>query len=466
MSSGPARSRAQETRLRQRIEAVLCKQPADYLEIRLEERQTTHLQCQDGDLEDVRRTADRGGNVRALVKGGWGFVSFNDLERLEEYAALAVAQARSVGRGKSVLAPVEPVTDSVLLHWVKSPLNVPLLGKKHLFEEYHQAMVDASPHVQTTFADYGETHRQLTFANSEGTFLEQEQGDITATFVALAQDEDGFQSAHLSVGSADDYGAIEQRHQELAEVARHAEALLKARPVEGGVYTVVIDPELAGVFIHEAFGHLSEADGLYEDERIRALMSLGRRLGPACLNVTDGAAGHNLRGSYRYDDEGTPASKTCLIRDGILVGRLHSRQTAGVMGEAATGNARAVHYRFPPLVRMTHTRVEPGNVGFEEMIADIREGLYVRGSYGGETSLDTFTFSAVSANLIRNGQLAELVRGVELAGNVFETLANIEAIGDDLTCDQSGSCDKRQQLGLPTSSSSPHLRIRNVVVGG
>ena len=452
--------------MRDHIEAVLSKQQADYLEIHIEEREATHLQCQDGELEEIRRTTECGGNVRALIRGGWGVVSFNDLDRLEEYAALAVAQARSVGRGKSVLAPVEPMVDSVPLQWIKSPLTVPLAEKKRLFDEYHQAMVSASSQVRTTFTDYGETYRWLVFANSEGTFLEQEQGDVIATFVALAYDRDDFQSAHLSVGSANDYGVIENRHQELAEVARRAEALRKAKPVKGGVYTVIIDPELAGVFIHEAFGHLSEADSMYEDEQARALMSLGRRLGPPCLNVVDGAAGHNLRGSYKYDDEGTPASKTYLIREGVLVGRLHSRQTAGIMGEAATGNARAVSYRFPPIVRMTNTYIEPGGVTFEEMIADVQEGIYVRGSYGGQTSLDTFTFSAAAATMIRNGQLAEPVRGVELAGNVFETLANIEAIGSDLAYDQSGVCNKGQQFSLPVSSGGPHIRIRNVVIGG
>jgi len=455
-----------KTTLRCRIEAMLRKQRADYFEIHIEERETTHLQCQDGELEDVRRVTDRGGNVRALIKGGWGFVSFNDLDRLDEYAALAVAQARAVGRGKSVLAPVEPVVDSVPLQWIKSPLTIPLTEKMRLFNEYHQAMVGASPQVQTTFADYGEAHRKLIFANSEGTFLEREEGDVTATFIALAHGQDDFQSAHLGIGSADDYGVIENQHQKLAEVAHRAEALLGAKPAREGVYTVVIDPELAGVFIHEAFGHLSEADSLYEDEQVRALMSLGQRLGPPSLNVVDGAAGHNLRGSYKYDDEGTPASQTYLIREGVLVGRLHSRQTAGIVGETATGNARAVSYHFPPIVRMTNTYIEPGDVSLEEIMSDVKEGIYVKGSYGGETSLDTFTFSAAAASMIRNGRLAEPVRGIELTGNVFETLANIEAIGDDLVYDQSGDCDKGQQFSLPISNGSPHIRIRNVVVSG
>ncbi len=328
-------------------------------------------------------------------------------------------------------------------------------------------MVSASPQVQTTFSDYYEIHRRLLFANSEGTYLEQEQGDINATFIALAQDQDDFQTAHLSVGSPNDYGVIENRHQDLAEVSRRAEVLLKAKPAKGGMYTVVIDPELAGIFIHESFGHLSEADYVYEDQQAKALMSLGRQMGPPSLNVVDGAAEHGMRGSYKYDDEGTPASKTYLIRDGILVGRLHSRLTAGSMGEATTGNARAVSYRFPPIVRMTNTYIKAGGFTFQDMIADIQEGIYVMGSHGGETSLDTFTFSAAAAVMIRGGQLAEWVRGVELAGNVFETLLNIEAIGDDLLFDQGGNgCSKEQQTSLPVSSGSPHLRIRNMIISG
>lgn len=452
--------------LRDHIRAALHKQQADYIEFRFEENESTSLECRDGEIEDIRRTTGRGGNVRALVKGGWGFVSFNNLSRLDEYVALAIAQARLVGQGKSVLAAVEPVVDRVPLRWLKSPFTVPLAEKKQLFDEYHQAMVSASARIQTTFISYSESRRRLTFANSEGTYLEQEQGDITAMFEAVARSEDDLQSAHLSLGSPNDYGVLEGRHRDMAEVAGRAEALLQAKPIKGGVYTVVMDPELAGVFIHEAFGHLSEADFIYENKQARALMELGRRLGPACLNIVDGAAVPNLRGSYKYDDEGVPSSKTYLIREGVLVGRLHSRQTAGMMGEVVTGNARAVDYHFPPIVRMTNTYIEPGEMTFEEMIADIQEGIYARGSYGGETSMDTFTFSAAVGTMIRNGKLAELVRGIDLSGGIFETLANIEAVGNDLTYDQGGGCSKGRQILLPVSSGSPHLRIRNVLVAG
>lgn len=173
-----------------------------------------------------------------------------------------------------------------------------------------------------------------------------------------------------------------------------------------------------------------------------------------------------LRGSYKYDDEGMPASKTYLIREGILIGRLHCRETATKMGERPTGNARAINYLFPPIVRMTNTFIEPGTASFEEMLGGIKEGVYVKDWYGGTTSLEMFTFSAGEGYMIRDGKLAELLRPVVLSGNVFVTLGNIDAIGDDLKLNQGGGCGKAGQSPLPVSNGSPHIRVRSCLVGG
>jgi len=145
---------------------------------------------------------------------------------------------------------------------------------------------------------------------------------------------------------------------------------------------VVLDPVIAGVFVHEAFGHLSESDFVYENDRLKDVMVLGRRFGGEHLNIVDGAAVPGLRGSYKYDDEGVPATRSYLIKEGVLVGRLHSRETAAKMGEKPTGNARALDYRHPPIVRMTNTFIEPQGVSIEDMIADIKEGVYVKNWYG------------------------------------------------------------------------------------
>jgi TldD protein len=195
-------------------------------------------------------------------------------------------------------------------------------------------------------------------------------------------------------------------------------------------------------------------------------MTLGKGFGSAQLNIVDSAAVPGLRGSYKYDDEGAPATKTYLIREGKLVGRLHSRETAARMDEAPTGNARAISYRFPPIVRMTNTYIEPQSTTFDDMIADVKEGVYVKNWYGGMTSMEMFTFSAGEAYMIRNGKIAETLRPVVLSGNVFDTLKNIDAIGNDLDMNQGGGCGKAGQSPLAVSNGSPHIRIQHCLVGG
>ena len=148
------------------------------------------------------------------------------------------------------------------------------------------------------------------------------------------------------------------------------------------------------------------------------------------------------------------------------MGRLHSRETAAKMGEQPTGNARAINYSHQPIVRMSNTYIEPKATTFEEMISDIKEGVYAKNWYGGMTSMEMFTFSAGETYMIRNGKIAELLRPVVLSGNVFTTLENIDAIGNDLDMNQGGGCGKGGQSPLPVSNGSPHITISDCLVGG
>lgn len=450
---------------RSRLAEALKGQPADYVEIRIEEAEATRLQYRGQELEEVSRSSSLGGNVRALAKGGWGFVCFNDLNDLPGRVELAVRQARLVGKETSQLAPVAPVVDFVEAQVGKDPGKLSLAQKKELLDQYNE-VIWSVPHIQTSVIGYGDGRKKVIFANSEGTYIEQGRVDVILRLMALARDGAEVQQAHLSLASPGDFSQMEGLHQKVREMAEKAVTLLSAPKVKGGEYTVILDPVLAGVFAHEAFGHLSESDFLYENERMKEIMVLGRHFGGSHLNIVDGAAVPGLRGSYKYDDEGVPATKTYLIREGVLSGRLHSRETAAKMGEKPTGNARALDYHHPPIVRMTNTYIEAGSTSFQDMLSDIKEGIYARNWYGGSTSMEMFTFSAGEAYMIRNGRLAELLRPVMLTGNVFATLENIDAIGDDLYMNQGGGCGKGEQVPLPVSDGSPHIRIRHCLVGG
>jgi TldD protein len=285
-------------------------------------------------------------------------------------------------------------------------------------------------------------------------------------FAATARDGDQVQTGRETTGSRRAYEDLEGLDQQVMASAKRAVDALDLPTVRGAAYEVVIDPILSGLFVHEAFGHLSEADMAYENPDLLEAMSMGRRFGPEALQIFDGAAPQGHRGSYFYDDEGTPATTTQLIQDGVLVGRLHSRETAGKLGEAPTGNARCLNYHYSPLVRMTNTWIERGTTPVNDLFADIKEGVYARNWLEGMTNGEMFTFTAGEAWMIRNGELAEPVRDVTLSGNVFRTLADIVAIGDDFYWDESGGCGKGGQNGLPVGCGGPSLRIKNVVVGG
>ncbi len=444
---------------------ILKRYRADFIEVHLEESRNNHIAYRGRELEAIDKRAATGGNVRALVKGGWGFVSFNSFDELPDRIESAVKQAQLVGGEEIKLARVEPVLDKVLAGVNRNPVNIPLAEKKRLLDEYND-IIWRTPKIQTSTIGYGDSHKKSIYLNSLGSYIEQERADITLRLTAIATEGTDVQQAGLSLGSSGDFSSIQGLHKQVDEMAQLAVELLSAPQVKGGEYTVVLDPVLAGVFAHEAFGHLSESDFVYENDRLRQLMTLGKEFGSAELNIVDSATLPGLRGSYKYDDEGVPATKTYLIREGRLVGRLHSKETAAKMNETPTGNARAINYRYPPIVRMTNTYIEPRSATLDDMIGDIKEGVYAKNWYGGTTSFEMFTFSAGEAYMIRNGKIAELLRPVMLTGNVFNTLKNIDAIGNDLDMNEGGGCGKGAQSPLPVSNGSPHIRIRHCLVGG
>ncbi|HNV34754.1 MAG TPA: TldD/PmbA family protein [Bacillota bacterium] len=445
---------------------------ADYLEVRIEQREATSLLYRLAEADSVSVKLVLGGSVRALADGGWGFAAFNDLAAVGKACEDAVTSARYVGSclpasEKVSLARVTTAYDEVDLGISRGAKDVTLSDKMRVLGEYAQILAKSDPRVVSSHVRYGDFYVRKYFANSEGAYIVSEGSDMNASFGASAMKEGRPVEAFEGVGSTLDFTDLEGKHDVAREVVETCIETLDAEPVKAGVYTVVCDPHLAGVFIHEAFGHLSESDFIAENEDARKMMTLGRRFGQDFLNVADEPVPAGLRGSYKYDDEGTPAVTAPLITNGLLVGRLHSRETAAKMGEPTTGNARAVNHKFAPIVRMRNTVIRPGKADFDQLIGDIKLGIFAKAAYGGQTMIEQFSFSAREAFMIRDGKLAERVRDVVMAGNLFETLLNIEGIGSDFRwTGHTGGCGKGGQFPLPVMMGSPSIRIKNVVVGG
>lgn len=457
--------------MRDRILRALQRSRADFTDIRIEQTWRTLVRYEGPHLENLETSSEVGGIVRCFVGGGWGSAVFNAFDRLEERVADAERIARLVSADleeRFELPPATPVQDEVHVTLQKDPRGVSLQEKQTLAQRYNEQMLHASERIVSTYTTYTDSFKLVTLANSEGTFLIEERPDITLFLAAVARREDtNIQMAFEMVGEAAGYELVENQEEKAEKAARRALQLLEARPVQGGVYTTIVDPELAGVLIHEAFGHLCEADFVAKNPAMRELLAPGRVVGVPELNVIEDGYLPGRRGNYKYDDEGTPRRRVYLVRNGVLEGFLHSRETAARMGGQPTGNARAISYQYEPIVRMRNTYVDRGRASFEEMLQGIERGIYACGSLGGNTGLDQFTFSAAYGYEIVNGQIGEMVRDVVLTGNIFETLHNIDMIGNDLQIfGGAGGCGKYEQQGLPVTDGGPHVRIQNLTIGG
>ncbi|MGB2924936.1 MAG: TldD/PmbA family protein [Limnothrix sp.] len=438
----------------------------DYLEIRVQQSESTSVSFRGPQFDGSNRSFALAGGIRACHQGGWSFVTFNGLDELGDRILDAISQAKIVGKEETELAPTAPIEDYVPVEIKHDPRTVSLKEKRDLVAKYNQILLDYDPRIQTTMSSISDKFVTTYFVNSNGSCIIQERLDVNGRFGAIARGEDGVvRQGFESLNSRCDFDVLVDIEDRVKGAAERAIRQLDATPVKGGQYTVVLDPYLAGVFIHEAFGHLSEADFVYENPRMQELLTIGKPLGIPQLNVIDDATLPNLPGTMKYDDEGIPGQRKYLIKDGVLTQRLHSRETAGKMKEEPTGNARAIQAGYPPIVRMTNTAIEPGDTNFEDMIKDIEEGVYAVRMLGGQTNGEMFTFAAAEGYMIRNGKLAESISDVTLSGNVFQTLQDIEAIGND-TLYTNGGCGKGGQSPLPVSVGGPHIRIKNVVVGG
>lgn len=453
--------------MKARLFEALNKSWADFTEIRVEREEGTHLAYRGREMDSAHCSVFSGGIVRACIRGGWGVIAFDSLEHVEKQVEEACRCAALVGKEKTELAEVQVIDAERPAKLQHDPRGVSTDEKIRLIREYNDIILAAHPSIESSGVRYGDSFRTVHFANSRGTYYMEERPRIYCAFYATARDGSLVQRTGDSIASAVTYDIAVGLEEKVLRVAERAVLLLKSPKVEGGPRTVILNRKLGGIFIHEAFGHLSEADFLYENPKMCDLMFHGRQMGAKNLNVVDDGSLDRTIGSLCFDDEGTPTRKTYLIKEGVLTGHLHSLETAAKMGATPTGNARAVGREHPPVVRMTNTFIENGNMSVEELFAEVDDGIYACDAFGGQTEFEMFTFSAGYGHRIENGQIGDLVRDVILTGNVFQTLGAIDGIADDLEIHESaGGCGKRGQAPLPVGFGSPHIRLQDIVIGG
>jgi TldD protein len=449
------------------LEAILAKVEADYADLRYEIKQETIITFNGRELTQVGTNATDGFVLRVLKQGGFSSVTFTREDQAEAAVRTAVENAGLLARHVTQpvsLAPVPVLEETFLPPLPEDPRRVPLEEKLNLTRRYNEIPYRSSG-IATTQTQYAEIIREKYFINSEGSRIREDL--VTTRLGGTITSREGIltQTVRVGGGGSDGFARLRNQEGEFEEKTRIALDLLQAEPVEAGTYQVILNPDLTGVFTHEAFGHFSEADLIEDAPTMRERLSLGALLGNEQVSITDDPTPPGQLGFYRYDDEGVAARPTPLLRQGVLAGRLHSRRTAAAFGEPVSGHCVAEDYRYPPIIRMGTIYLEPGRKSFEELLDDLGDGLYLLNALGGQTSGENFTFGAEYGYRVRGGRVREMVRDINISGNLYQTLQKITGVGNDLTLSRTGGCGKGQ-LNVRSCHGGPHVLMEQMVIGG
>jgi len=435
---------------------------ADFWDVRILKGSRARIVLDNGKLEEIAQAPFQGAAVRALAGGAWGFVTTDNVDGLKNEIALADRIARKIDGHENLDLAVAPAGRSIEVPVKKDPKNLSLEEKVTLLREIEDAAKMKG--VSSTQAVYSEVEILTHYTNSEGLDLESKMVRTGFVISAVAHRNGLYQTdgeGRSGVGGLELFDS--ENPVALAKiVGETAVALLDAESPKGGTFPVVLDQELAGVFVHEAVGHATEGDIILEGDSCLE-GKLGQQIGSELITVKDDPS-LMRNGYYPFDDEGSKAQETVLVENGVLKSYLNSRETAGRLG-GVPRNARA-EGTDRPVVRMSNTFIDNGEWKLEEILEELGSGVYLAGSRGGQVSTGegVFQFNAKRGFLIEKGVKTKLLRDVSLSGKILQTMLDVKAVGNDLKFN-SGRCGKAGQL-VPVSDGSPHLLIAKATVGG
>ncbi|MBK7367669.1 MAG: TldD/PmbA family protein [Candidatus Eisenbacteria bacterium] len=444
---------------------------AEFADVFAEHTVLTGLSFDEGRVKTASYSVLGGIGVRAVIgeQTGYAYADGYSAEDAREAARVASRISRE-GRGAEprafrVVDAKAPFTLSAPATLVlDEPKRVDLLRRADAAARGHDGRVHEVSASMATSA------KRFLIANTDGVWAEDTTHLSRLVVSALALDgnerQEGFAAAGGCVEA--DYYTSERTPESIAlEAASGAVLLLSAREPEAGSYPVVVCNGWGGVMVHECFGHSMEGDTIRKKSSIRATQ-MGQKVAADGVTIVDSGLIPFSRGSFRVDDEGTPAQRTVLVQDGVLVGYLWDRLNGALTGNASTGNGRRASYRDYPLCRMTNTYIEPGAHAPDELIASVKRGLFCKKLGGGSVNPadGNFSFQVTEAWQIEDGKLTHPVRNATLAGNGNDAMLKIDGVGNDLAIDgTTGSCGKDGQW-KPVGVGQPTVRFTGITVGG
>ncbi|SEK68788.1 TldD protein [Methanobrevibacter gottschalkii] len=447
------------------FEKVIAKTSSqiDYIDIRAGIGDNTSILMKDGNVDEINTGMSLAARVRVLNNGAWGFAYTTDLSKINEITDTAIRFSNSL-KGDVELSETDIIKDKISVD-VKIPFSdISIEEKKDIMKQANDAAIIDK--VNSTTVSYGDSEVNELFMSSEGSEIQVKTSRVRMALNASATNGEIIQFGHGSLGGVKGFEAIADKDLEEfgRTIGQKAVRLLDAKPAPSGNFPVIADPELTGVLVHEALGHAVEGDLILQNDSILK-DKMGCQIASDIVNIFDDASLKEGFGYYPYDVEGVKTSPNQLVKDGKLVSLLNSRETASKLNMKSSGNARSL-IADQPIVRMSNTYLQPRDNSFEELLEDIQDGIYLKGSRGGQvdTGKGIFQFNAAEGYLIKDGEITTPLRDVSLSGNILETLKNIDAVGKDFKLSV-GFCGKDGQTA-PVGDGGPHTRILNALVGG
>jgi TldD protein len=439
----------------------------EFADLYFEEGRSTAVVCEDGKIEKVLAGTDRGVGLRVISELSTAYAFTNDVtEGSLLDLAETVSHAVKGGRFDSAIDMRQKVVNTGF------PIELPpdgikLEDKVALVKLADKAARGFDAKIRQVMALYRDAMVKYQIANSLGEFIETRRTGTLFVVQAVAADGNVIQTGYETMGGSRGYEIFNERSAEdiALTAAKRGVMMLSAGRAPAGPMQVVLSSKAGGTMVHEAVGHGLEAD-LSQAGMSVYTGKIGTQVASPLVTVIDDATIPYARGTFPFDDEGTPGQKTVLVENGILKGYLYDRLTAMKDGCASTGNGRRESYQQKPIVRMSNTLIAPGETAPEEIIRSVEKGLFVEKMGGGQVNTvnGDFVFEVSEGYLIENGEVGAPVRGATLTGNGPDVLKKIVLVGSDLGFGI-GTCGKDGQ-GVPVADAQPTLLISSITVGG
>ena len=437
-----------------------------YVDVRVETVFESSIQLTMGKIDDMKEKSYEAAFIRLFDGKRWYYASTSEIDSIQAEIdnLAAMASPDPYIDDNPIVGELEVNIGAYLEFSGDESVALATRAEKLAVLKEYTEIVAGCEFVKMFRSNYIDRKVVKKIFSSKGTELEFDVQRVgLRVFYELVDGEKKF-TDRFDMGSnyfGDMKGLADQVRERLD---RSVSFLQSSVPVKPGKYPVILSPEAAGVFAHESFGHKSESDFMIGDAKMREEWKLGKKVGAEILSIVDDG-NQKGQGYTPFDDEGTKARKTFLIKDGTLTGRLHSSQTAAILEESPTGNARSINFEFEPIVRMTTTYIKEGRKTLEELISEVDEGILVETINHG-SGMSTFTLAPSMAYMIRDGKVAEPVKISVITGNVFETLNLIDGLSNELTLLSfaMGGCGKMEQYPLPVGFGGPYVRVSTMNV--